>query len=332
MKNKIISILLLTVLLITLPSYSSVAPISIATNQWPPYIHAENQPLGTAADILKQILSQENQTIIWHYQNYDLALELVALGKQQAGFPYFKTAEREQQVLYSQPILSVTSQIYYNRQREKQLDLSQLYTHKFGRVSGYSYGKMIDTYLADAVIYPNEKDALESLFNNDIDFLPMTESVMNTMLNQSYHDQALLIKKVDKIEEHDTLHLIAPKTAEGKALITKVNQLIAQVKGIKSLQLKTVVRFVPKDIARLITAEGYPAIVGQTSLDDMTDYYTIPQGTRVLILSWSDKIIKPSTTDRLYKSMIDLSHVVILNGPHVGKELYIKNMHLEIQQ
>ena len=55
MKNKIISILLLTVLLITLPSYSSVAPISIATNQWPPYIHAENQPLGTAADILKQI-------------------------------------------------------------------------------------------------------------------------------------------------------------------------------------------------------------------------------------------------------------------------------------
>ena len=87
----------------------------------------------------------------------------------------------------------------------------------------------------------------------------------------------------------------------------------------------------PKDIARLITAEGYPAIVGQTSIAEKIDYYTLPQGTRVLVLNWSDKILSPSSTDRIYKSMTDLSYVVILNGPHVGKELYVKNMHLEIQ-
>ena len=331
MKNIIALTLLLTLTLILLPVTSWAKPISVATSQWAPYIHAENQPLGTAADILKQVLSQEQQTIAWHYQNYDLALELVAKGKQQAAFPYFKTAEREQRVLFSEPIFSVTSGIYYNRQRERKLNFSQLNSHRFGRVSGYSYGQVIDAYLSNAVIYPSEKDALESLFKNEIDFLPMTESVMNTMLNQGYRDQALLIKKIDKIEGNDTLHLIAPNTVEGNVLISKVNQLLEQVKGIDSLQPQPVERFKPKDIARLITAEGYPAIVGQTSLNDVTDYYTIPQGTRVLIVNWSDKILRPSTTDRLYKSMIDLSHVVILNGPHVGKELYIKNMHLEIQ-
>jgi polar amino acid transport system substrate-binding protein len=330
--KKIITFTLLLNLTLALILVSFCAKsISIATNQWAPYIHAENKPLGAAADMLKQVMGQEQIAIEWQYQNYDLALELVAKGKQEAAFPYFKTIEREKRVLFSLPIFSVTSGIYYNRQRQSKFELSQLSKHKFGRVSGYSYGEVIDAYLTDAVIYPNEKDALESLFKNEIDFLPMTESVMNTMLNQTYRDQALLIKKVETIEGHDSLHLIAPNTVDGKILISKVNKLLAQVKGIKSLQPEPVERFKPKDIARLITAEGYPAIVGQTSLNDVIDYYTLPQGTRVLILSWSDKILNPSTTDRLYKSMIDLSHVVVLNGPHVGKELYIKNMHLEIQ-
>ncbi|TYK64510.1 substrate-binding periplasmic protein [Colwellia echini] len=306
-------------------------PVSVATSQWAPYINDENQPLGTAANILKQVLSQNQLTIDWRYQNYDLAFELVTKGKQQAAFPYFKTTERETRVLFSEPVFSVTSHIYYNRQRESKLDLTQLKQYKFGRVSGYSYGETIDAYLTDAIIYASEKEALESLFRNDIDFLPMTQSVMNSLLNKEYLDQALLIKQIDKIEGHDTLHVIAPDTLDGKALIIEINDLLAQVKGIKSLELQPLERFKPKDIARLITAEGYPAIVGQSSLAEITDYYTLPQGTRVLILNWSDKILLPSTTDRLYKSMIDLSHVVVLNGPHVGKELYIKNMHLEIQ-
>lgn len=305
--------------------------ISVATNQWQPYINTQNQPFGSAADILNQVLSQDKLNIKWQYQNYDLALELVAKGKQQAAFPYFKTPEREEKVLFSKPIFSVTSHIYYNRQGATHLDFTTLSAYKFGRVAGYSYGQEIDTYLSDAKVFSNEKEALESLFKNEIDFLPMTESVMNNMLNSTYTDQALLIKKIDELSSNDTLHLIAPNNSAGASLIDKINILLKQVEGIESLKSKPLKRFQPKDIAKLVTAEGYPAIVGQVSLDKATDYYTLPQGTRVLILSWSDKILNPSSTDRIYKSMIDLSHVVVLNGPHVGKELYIKNMHLEVQ-
>lgn len=314
-----------------IPTLGFTQSISVATAQWAPYIHAENKPLGTAADILKQILSQEHHTIDWHYQNYDLAFELVANQKQEAAFPYFKTPQREARVLYSQPIFSVVNHIYYNRQQASKLNLLQLNQHKFGRVAGYSYGKTIDAYLTNARTFSNEKEALESLFNNEIHFLPMTESVMNTLLNKVYHDQALLIKQAANVTGHDTLHVIAPKTDKGRQLIKKIDALLQQVKDIKSLQPAPVQRFKAKDIARLTIAEGYPAIVGQTSLSESANYYTLPKGTRVIILKWSDKITNPSTTDRIYKSMIDLSKVVILNGPHVGKELYIKNMHLEIQ-
>ena len=39
-------------------------------------------------------------------------------------------------VLFSDPIFSVTSHLYYNRQREKMLDLVELKGQKFGRVAG----------------------------------------------------------------------------------------------------------------------------------------------------------------------------------------------------
>lgn len=322
--------LIITLTLIIVSFCAVAKPLSVATNHWPPYINAETKTLGSAANLLRQVLAQDHKVINWRYQNYDLAFEMVVKGKQQAAFPYFKTLDRERRVLFSEPIFSVTSHIYYNRQREDMLDFSRLNSHRFGRVAGYSYGQVIDDYLSDAKIFSTEKNALESLLNNKIDFLPMTESVMNNMLNQNYRDEALLVKQVEKVAGHDTLHLIAPKTTEGKALIVNINKLLEQVKGIESLQSKPVERFKPKDIARLITAEGYPAIVGQTSINDKAKYYTLPQGTRVLVLNWSDKILSPSNTDRIYQSMIDLSYVVILNGPHVGKELYVKNMHLEI--
>ena len=125
------------------------------------------------------------------------------------------------------------------------------------------------------------------------------------------------------------MHVIAPNNKQGLALIT--DQSISRAgKGHKSLSLKVVERDIPKDIARLITA-GLPAIVGQTSLSDDAQYFTLPKGTSVLVLKWSDKILTASQTDRIYKSMVDLSQVVVLNGPHLGKGLFIKNMHLEIQ-
>lgn len=313
------------------PLFVNANNMSIVTNEWPPYINSQNENAGTAAELLRQILSQDDNQINWQYQNYDLAFELVAENKQTAGFPYFQTEDRAKLVYYSDAIFSVKNRLYYNRQRANGFDVNKVSQYKFGRVAGYSYGQRIDDLVSNGTVFGNEKEALESLFRNEIDFLPMTESVMNHMLNKKYRDQALLIQQVKNIEELDTLHLIAPKTEQGSELIQYINKLVEQVKHIESLQLDSVERFVPKDIAKLITAEGYPVIVGQTSLDDHAQFYTLPQGTSVLVLNWSNKILKPSDTDRIYKSMMASSHVVVLNGPHVGKELYIKNMHLEIQ-
>lgn len=53
-------------------------------------------------------------------------------------------------------------------------------------------------------------------------------------------------------------------------------------------------------------------------------------GSAARVLDWSPKILQASNTDRRYKTMIDASRVVVLNGPHVGKELMVRNMPIEL--
>ncbi len=84
------------------------------------------------------------------------------------------------------------------------------------------------------------------------------------------------------------------------------------------------------DLAQLVSAEGNPVILGRASGDSGDEFYALPLGTRVIVLEWSEKIARPSTNDRPYRIMMDESRVVVVSGPHVGRELYIRNMHLSL--
>ncbi|MHA7870810.1 MAG: hypothetical protein ACX939_00515, partial [Hyphococcus sp.] len=85
------------------------------------------------------------------------------------------------------------------------------------------------------------------------------------------------------------------------------------------------------DVARIIASEGFPVVVG-VAVDDAQSYYAVPQGTKVLVLNWSNRILESSRNARLYQTMVDQSSVLVLNGPHTGKELLIKNMHIAIEE
>ena len=97
--------------------------------------------------------------------------------------------------------------------------------------------------------------------------------------------------------------MIAPDTDAGRAQIEAFNQSLQalQVMGIASLKHDPQLPQAPLDLAELITAEGYPAILGQTHKDAGSgQYFSLPQGSRVIVIE------------------------------HTGKELYIRNMHIQL--
>ena len=101
MKNLILSFLGLTVLISALSIQAQ--SISVANYQWKPYVNESGQTLGTTAELLSQIVSQDDIDINWRYQNYDLAFELIAQGKQQAGFRTLKLANEQSEYCFLMP-------------------------------------------------------------------------------------------------------------------------------------------------------------------------------------------------------------------------------------
>lgn len=318
---------LLLLYVLVLPAFAQ--SLSVTTAPWQPYID-ENHG-GKAANLFEQIMSQNNTAVEWQRQNYDLGFAQVVSGQKHASFPYFKTSERAQQVLFSRPVFQVTSHLYFNRQYQKSILINQLGDYRIGRVAGYSYGEKMDAWVSQGKIFINERQALQALLDNDIDYLPMTESVMNHMLNTQFSAQKLLILPVENIADHASLHLIASKTPKGEAIVDQVNRLIEQAASFKSLQLEPERLTKSPDLAVLNTSEGYPAIIAQTDLSGSPSYYSLANGTKALVVEWGLKMTAASKTDHIYQNMMEMSKVVILNGPLVGKEVYVKNMHIELQ-
>ena len=71
-------------------------------------------------------------------------------------------------------------------------------------------------------------------------------------------------------------------------------------------------------------------LAAEAGVQGIKQYYTLPTGTRVTALEWSDKMKQASSSDRLYKNMMDLTKVLLLNGPQVGFVLYIRKMNMEL--
>ncbi|MDO6692085.1 transporter substrate-binding domain-containing protein [Aliiglaciecola sp. 3_MG-2023] len=314
--------------------YAQDPVIEVLTDEWAPYINPESEPLGRAAKVLDTIGAYAQAKIKWRYVPYRDSALLLEKQKVHISYPYFYTQQRAEKLYYSKPIFYLTSRLYFNRHFVSSEFANNNYqTLKIAKVAGYSYGEKIDSIVTDGQQYETEEDALIALLNNEVQILPMTEGVMNNLLDTRYAEQKQLIIPVENVKDEASLHIIASKTAEGKALIEKFDQAItmrlngedAQLQPTQNLQQKV-------DLATLVTSEGFPAILGEfANPNGSIDYYTIPIGTKVIVLQWSSKILNPSHSDRIYKNMMETSNVVILNGPHVGKELRVKNMHIQLE-
>lgn len=309
------------------------APIKVYTDDWAPYVRSHDDDLGSAARIVRLVLDDMGREADFEYFDFAYSYRLVETGRAPLSFPYFRTPAREGAVTFSAPLFKVRTLVFYNRRFH---DLTEcngaLREMKFGRVAGYSYGDEIDAFINEPVMFASETEAIEALLAGAIDALPMTASVASAFLEERFADRRELVQAIENCESEATLHVIAPKTQEGQALIDAFNASHArllQAGVIVDVDQSALTAFARKDdIAELVAAEGFPVIVGVDPNDGA--HYAIPQGARAIVLEWSPRISEPSQNDRLYQTMVEESLVVILNGPHVGKELRVKNMHITI--
>lgn len=324
-------------LVLLAPLCIAQAPVEefvVYTGPWAPYVGQGADAGGSALNIVQLVLDDMGLVAPLRFTDYSYSYYRMRSGSPGAAFPFFRNPERDRQVVFSRPLFTVTNRIFYNRQyHDFSAGGADYDALRFGRVAGYSYGAEVDALLREPEIFASETLAMKALLSGSIDLLPMTESVASALLLTSFPNEKELIRAVGGFSSNSTLHMIAARNADGRAFIEAFNQSHARLIAagiISDTDPSAITAFASKnDVVEIIASEGFPIVVGVDS-QDRTQHYAIPQGSRAIVTKWSDKIRQPSNNDRLYKTMVEESVVVIVSGPHVGKELRVKNMHLSI--
>ncbi|MDM7861851.1 transporter substrate-binding domain-containing protein [Alteromonas sp. ASW11-36] len=320
--------------------------ITVYVDDFTPYINGEGEPIGKAAKLLLTVAEYSDLKLNFKYVPYADATALLTLNKRAISYPFFKTPERLETFLFSKPIAKISSHVFYNRQSQNLAERKDLTGLRVGIVDGYSYGSLIDSQIetlkiddketgvnSSLSVFSSDREAIAALIRQEIDALPMADDVMNTNIANHFKPQRELIKKIDAIRSIEALYVIAPKSAYGEQVIAQLDAAIS-AKFSEQVNGETNIVFVADqqpitDVAELVPAEGFPAITGTDT--DSEDVYTLPIGTRVAVLDWSEAIREPNNATQINRNMLLTSRVVVLNGPHVGKELLVKNMHIHLQ-
>lgn len=325
---------------------SAREPVEIYTGNWPPFVRGGDAALGSAAQVVRAVFHNMERDA--SFQDFGFAYSYLAVkkGTVPAAFPYFQTSTRREEVLFSTTLFSVRNRLYFNLQFN---DFSQAGADpaalRVGRVSGYSYGERLDVGLAPCPlsevercpVFASDTEAVAALLSDRIDLLPMTDTVAAALLAADFPDQAQLLRPVagDAFDSVSSLHLIAPDSPAGRALIEAFDASHAELLSSGVIPATDVSPASDgartASVVRIVASEGFPIVVG-VDVNDSDRFYAVPEGTRAIVLDWSDKIALPAEDDRLYGVMVDQSIVVILDGPHVGRELRIRNMHLSIAE
>ena len=100
-------ILLLVLLNLFIP-LCSAQTISIVSSQWPPYVDDSIPEKGLAVELVNKALQRKGYQPTLHIYNWQRALEGVEIGVFDATCAIWKTAERERDLLYSEPYLTNT--------------------------------------------------------------------------------------------------------------------------------------------------------------------------------------------------------------------------------
>lgn len=125
--------LLLFIFLNLLTQACLAQTINIVSSQWPPYVDAAAPEKGLAVELVNKALIRKGYQPNLHIDNWQRALEGVQIGVFDATCAIWKTAEREQDLLFSEPYLG--NKISFIKKK----NLTVEYTH-FTDLTGFIIG------------------------------------------------------------------------------------------------------------------------------------------------------------------------------------------------
>ncbi len=207
--------------------------VHLAVGDWPPYIDQSLPHQGLLAQIARAALSEQGLQVKWHFMDWNQALAQARAGQIDASLGWSRNAEREKDLLFSDPVSYATLVFFHSEKKAFSWDsMSDLSHLRIAIVEGYNYGERFEHARREGTlkltVYATEQQAIEALISGKVDLFPSDVQVGKAMLMQAGAGQGFVA------DEHPlqqlALHLVAKPSASANELMKRFNA------GLQSLQ------------------------------------------------------------------------------------------------
>ena len=182
----------LLLLFLTIPClfmYSQNQNINLASDIWPPFSNVEGEK-GFALELVKEALERGGFQMELTIAGFDPVMEGIISGTFQGSPTLWKTEDRENYLLYSEPYLENRLILVGRKGSDVSAkSLSELKDKRIAIISGYAYGSSVYTNL-DAVLIPGKSDQgnLEKLLTFKTDYMLVDELLISYLLTYQLND------------------------------------------------------------------------------------------------------------------------------------------------
>ncbi|MEK3968055.1 MULTISPECIES: EAL domain-containing protein [Paenibacillus] len=191
--------------------------------EYPPYKYVENGYL-TGFDINLSTMIFEKQDYLIHYSTgqWDEVYSRLIQGDIEIAGLMAITESRNQEVLFSDPVIKNYISIYARRELEDEIDLKTLGSYKIGLGNGQYSATVLNSKvgITNYIEYATTPEALKALEKGEIDLLFENQEVIDYLIAEQKL-KGSIIKKMSNLYPRDVAFAISKSSPE---LVTYVNE------------------------------------------------------------------------------------------------------------
>ena len=217
-------------LLISLKAFSE--PLSIVGNSWPPYVEKTHETKGLAMEIVATALQQKGYQPRINIETWSRVLEGVEIGVYDVVAAIWKTPERENKLLFSNPYL--VNQVKFIKMKSteaKYQSLDDLTGYLIGVVKDYAYDEaFLQSKILIKIPQNHIVQNLLKLTKGEIDLTLGDERALRYEINHYMRGYAPQLEFLSKPLSQRSLHIaVSKQNQNAKKIVTDFNQAITKM-------------------------------------------------------------------------------------------------------
>jgi len=180
---------------IALNSFAQTDTLKLSSDVWPPFTNTDNEK-SIAIDLVEKALERISVKSTFEISDFDTVMSRIHAGRYNGSPAFWKNAEREQTLFYSDPYLENQLIVVGRKGADVSFkSLSELKPFRIGLVKDYAYSdSLIESNGFDILFGNSDQDNLEKLISNEIDYMLVDAILIQYLLKYELNDVSAILE------------------------------------------------------------------------------------------------------------------------------------------